>query len=374
MTNALATIANKDSKKAEFSKAEVPVIQKGNRVAWAVGGFSLSLCLGGWAVSQQADTIATPIEKPLSITTSDITSTAPKKVVPSVPAPTTRVTRSEGITVYLEPLDKVSKDVAQVQPALKPQTAASANANKSTSKSTQLTSTKAAIDAAMLVAQVEQKNGPNKSSNASGTMAVEQVELTPLQLSNNAIERAKKELDSNNLDGAIKEFETALKYRSSDEVTRKKLAALYYGKTDLRKSLELLQHGIRLNEESQDLRLALSNILMKENQPEAALSPLIYMPDNAEVEYLAMRAALAQQLKRSDVATETYQMLVERAPDNARWWLGLAIQQERKMMYQEAEKSYTEAQNRAGVSKQTQAFIRDRLSLLKSLEESDSAN
>ncbi len=129
-----------------------------------------------------------------------------------------------------------------------------------------------------------------------------------------------------------------------------------------------MQQGIRLNESSQGLRIALAKVLIKEGQAEAALSPLVYLPSNVNIDYLELRAALSQQVKNQEIATETYQILTQRAPDNARWWLGLAIQQERALEYQKAYHSYQAAINKVGVSKQTQAFIRERLTLLKDLQ------
>ncbi|MFC1234813.1 tetratricopeptide repeat protein [Vibrio sp. F74] len=378
INNALADIANKDvDTVSKIVRAEITAVKSANNLAWAVGGFTLSLCIGGWAVSQQMTTISTPIAEPLSIPTQDAQLIQPTIVTSMNSSPTSKVIENANISVYVE---SIATETTKSAPAERTE---KRKVSDRTIDSTSLKSVPSPVLIAQVSTPAKQKDIPIKpsmtpvekeSALGAGTMAVEQVELTPLQLANYAIERGKKELDSNNLDGAISEFETALRYQSSDEETRKRLAALYYGKKNLRKSAELLQHGIKLNEGSQILRIALSKILVKENQPEAALSPLIYLPKNVDTDYLAMRAALAQQIKNSVVAFETYQMLVEKEPDNARWWLGLAIQQERKMMYPEAKASYLEATERVGVSKQTQSFIRDRLNILTNLEDASGAN
>ena len=90
---------------------------------------------------------------------------------------------------------------------------------------------------------------------------------------------------------------------------RQKLAALYYGKGDVRRAFDLLQSGIELNHNGETLRIALAKLLMKENQTEAALSPLSYLPQSPSVEYLSLRAALAQKSKFNDIALESYQLL-----------------------------------------------------------------
>ncbi len=87
-----------------------------------------------------------------------------------------------------------------------------------------------------------------------------------------------------------------------------------------------MQRGIELNPEGETLRIALSKLLMREQQTEAALTPLAYLPAEASVDYLSLRAALAQKIKQNEIALESYQKLTEKDENNGRWWLGLAIQ------------------------------------------------
>ncbi|BCL68509.1 MSHA biogenesis protein MshN [Vibrio nigripulchritudo] len=207
-----------------------------------------------------------------------------------------------------------------------------------------------------------------------GAMVIQQVELTPQQLAEKALSRAKKALDSNDFDGAIKGYRTALRYVPKDDVVRKKLAALYYGRGDVRQSLEILQQGIVLNKDSQTLRLAAMNILVKEGITEAALGVLEYLPPSPSMDYLSARAGLAQQLKKHELALESYQMLVNKDQDNGKWWLGLAIQQERNEEFSKAKNSYEKALNRVGLSARTNQFIRERISYLSSKEATSNAN
>ena len=141
-----------------------------------------------------------------------------------------------------------------------------------------------------------------------------------------------------------------------------------------RKAYDILQYGIKLSPDSEDLRLGLSKLLIKEKQPDVALSPLIHLPPNPSIRYLAMRAALGQKSKQSEVTLESYQQLVGLDPENGRWWLGLAIQQERNMDFDSAFNSYQQALSLIGISKQSQNFVRDRMKVLRTIQESTSAN
>ncbi|MBD1558975.1 hypothetical protein HC752_18730 [Vibrio sp. S9_S30] len=207
-----------------------------------------------------------------------------------------------------------------------------------------------------------------------GEMSIQQVELTPKQLADKALSRAKKSLDANDFDGAIKGYQTALRYVPKDDVVRKKLAALYYGRGNVRQSLEILQKGIVLDRDNQVLRLAAMNILVKEGINEAALGVLEHLPPRPEQDYLAARAGLAQQLKNYPIALESYQMLVQQDQENGKWWLGLGIQQERSAQYSQAKVSYQKALNRVGLSVQTNRFIRERIAYINDREASSNAD
>ena len=115
-------------------------------------------------------------------------------------------------------------------------------------------------------------------------------------------------------------------------------------------------------------------MLVKANQAEAALSPLVHLPPNPTKDYLAMRAALSQKSQQEEIALESYKKLVEVDSANARWWLGLAIQQERQLDFSAAKESYQGALTRVGISSQSQNFVRDRLKIIDALEENDDAN
>ncbi|WP_375751522.1 tetratricopeptide repeat protein [Vibrio sp. HN007] len=385
INNALTDIANKENgESSTLKRAEIPKVKSSGKLAWAIGGLALSLALGGWAVSTQMDDdYALDLVDKVNSEKASVDSAIVESVPLSVPAepmteqevdlqshavklsPTVKVSEENNLPVYsvdrntLVKKKTVAKQTAKPSPAAKPLPASKKVEQKQTIQKRDVTKKP------IKIAQVEQTK---KSTDLdSGAMQVQHVELTSAQIAQKAVERAKRALDSNDLSRAIKEYEKALRYRPSDDKSRRKLAALYYGKKNVRKSVEVLRQGIRLDEDNQKLRIALSKILVKEGQPEAALSPLVHLPESASIEYLSLRAGLAQQTKTNAIAMETYQQLVLLEGDNARWWLGLAIQQERELNYEAAISSYTNALSRIGLSKNSQAFIRDRLSLLKGL-------
>ncbi|EKO3993024.1 MSHA biogenesis protein MshN [Vibrio fluvialis] len=361
INKALSQLATKHHATLEhIQAADVPSVTKRPAWIWAMGGFGLSLAVGGWAVSQQAHVVAEPIQTSTSV-----------PVIPlsvSQPSPTQK-THTSRVNLYHADKEAVTPLMAEPPLAERDVMTGAVSQQVSDQKVVSppviLASTVTAAPATMAHSQADSE---------SAQMSIEQVELTPQQLAEKAVARANKALDSNDFESAVSAYTEALRYTPDDERVRQKLAALYYGKGDVRRAFDLLQSGIELNHNGETLRIALAKLLMKENQTEAALSPLSYLPQSPSVEYLSLRAALAQKSKFNDIALESYQLLTQKEANNGRWWLGLAIQQERAFQLSEAKQSYLQAQNKVGLSVQSQAFIRDRLNVLASLEETSNAN
>ncbi|MDN2666546.1 tetratricopeptide repeat protein [Vibrio sp. 14N.309.X.WAT.E.F5] len=391
INNALSELAKKEST-TSIEAAVVPKVKTRSPLVWVVGGFTLSLAMGGWAVSQ-----APKLDNPISVRAPqvevslvDSSGQANRVVTPAVPlSPTQKLVVVDSELTSVTSHSKVEKS----QPSVTTQSITTKSPSKTTSvaeQSQNLTAPKAvrvAPQEPIYVASVSKQKSSSvneqasvetssaSSVNSAGDgMLIEQIELTSQQLSDNAVGRAQKALDANDLAGALKGYTEALRYAPRNEDVRQKLAILYFGKGDTRKAYELYQSGIKLNTNSEKLRLGLSKLLVKANQAEAALSPLVHLPPNPTKDYLAMRAALSQKSQQEEIALESYKKLVEVDSANARWWLGLAIQQERQLDFSAAKESYQGALTRVGISSQSQNFVRDRLKIIDALEENDDAN
>lgn len=68
INKALSQLATKHHATLEhIQAADVPSVTKRPARIWAIGGFGLSLAVGGWAVSQQASVVAEPIQASTSV-------------------------------------------------------------------------------------------------------------------------------------------------------------------------------------------------------------------------------------------------------------------------------------------------------------------
>ena len=393
INNALSELSKKDSS-STIEAAVVPPVKTRSPWVWVIAGFAISLTVGGWAISQSptidyTDSVSNSTHTQSSMQVEDISSPAITSVTQKIIVPASLLESQENI-LEVEPAKTVGMEnkAAPLKPVVVEKMKAKPVSSQSSEKRKEM--------APVLVAKVAQKEQVSTSSsakttkpeqtsvevptstksesNASSEILIEQVELTPEQLAENAIGRAKKALDGNDLLTALTSYTEALRYTPRNEDVRQKLAILYFGKGDTRKAYELLQTGIRLNTDSEGLRLGLSKLLIKANQSEAALSPLVHLPPKPSKDYLSMRAALSQKAQQEQMALESYQELVNIDGDNARWWLGLGIQQERQFDLAGATHSYEQALVRVGISSQSQNFVRDRLKILKDLEGATSAN
>lgn len=303
---------------------------------WVMLGFGVSLAVGGWSISlQSVDTIPSSAEV----------------VRPEVPSPTQKTTQ-QSIALYQAPINSealvknetlvqketLPKNETSVKNAVLAKVEGSPTSLKQTAnrqrEQTALGSELNAEPVLNLVDNSEPSFFEEEVSSlpsSSLMMIVEQVSLTPEQLAQKALQRAQKAMESNELQTAVSAYTEALRYTPHDEMARQKLAALYYGKGDGRKAFDLMQAGIERNPDGEVLRLALAKLLVKEKQEASALVPLAYLPSQPSIEYLSLRAALAQKTKQDEIARESYQQLTEKDPNNGRWWLGLAIQQERAL-------------------------------------------
>lgn len=357
INRALADLStNSASTDSVLVKAEVKPVKSTRIVAWVVVSFTASLAVGGWAISQQAPSAPLYHFEPVEVlATADASPTSKTSVISSpmyvasnTPLATSKPSQPESAPIKAVQSHSPSAPIAKMQSYAQPQVVESSVNHTLVSAST---------------------NKVAASQAKQGQVVIEHVALTPQQLADKASERAKKALDSNNLSQALDAYHQALRYTPNDSDIRQRLAALYYGKGEVRKAAETLQKGIALNNDNIDLRLALAKMLLKEQQNPAALTVLIALPEQASIEYLSLRAALAQKQKQDQLALESYSQLVEREPQSGRWWLGLAIQQERAFDLAAAKSSYRQALTKLGVSSQSQQFIRDRLALIGRLEE-----
>jgi MSHA biogenesis protein MshN len=105
---------------------------------------------------------------------------------------------------------------------------------------------------------------------------------------------------------------------------------------------------------------------MVQKEPSLAMNILSEFEPSRDnqTEYLAYRAALAQQLKQTKLAKTDYQNLTRIDSDNAKWWLGLAIAEDQLGEMNMAIKSYNKANSLGQLQGSVNEFIQQRIKVL----------
>lgn len=148
--------------------------------------------------------------------------------------------------------------------------------------------------------------------------------------------------------------------------TRKQLAALLFSKSKFTEAQDVLSAGLKQTPEDSSLRLMLSRIHFKVGNNFDAFNVLIQHPYNqlANDELLSFRAALAEKIGEYEVAQQDYQLLVQRNPNEAKWWLGLGVSQDKQRLSKQAMGSYLQAQQLNQLPAQVETFVEQRIQLL----------
>ncbi|MGU3842135.1 MSHA biogenesis protein MshN, partial [Vibrio diabolicus] len=180
INKALSELAEKTSP-SELTRADIPNVSRSKPWLWLVAGFSLSLAVGGWAVSRgpipsgelsSAQTETMPLS---SVNASSITSSE------RTHSPTSKMTPETAHVVYTKPVTQPAAQQLHMPETDRFMPRAEVNA---------------VSEDAVLLAQVatmpsdEQSNHVTRTTAENSSMRIEKVELTHRQLSLKAVSRA----------------------------------------------------------------------------------------------------------------------------------------------------------------------------------------
>jgi MSHA biogenesis protein MshN len=166
---------------------------------------------------------------------------------------------------------------------------------------------------------------------------------------------------------AIRRLEELLRVQPANIEARKKLAAILFAEKRSKQAEHVLLQGINKHPQRSDLRLMMARLYMQRKDNKAAIQLLSEVePDTAnKMEFLAYRAALLQQNAHYEPAMTDYINLLEADSTNSKWWLGLAITQDRLGQTNEALSAYRSAFNKEQLSPSVIKFVEQRMSQIE---------
>ena len=179
-------------------------------------------------------------------------------------------------------------------------------------------------------------------------------------------QRIAQSLNNNELDLAQSLLSKLLATEPNNIKARKKLASLLFAEGNYAQSKQLLIQGLDLHPTQSDLRLMLARLYIVQKEPLKAMTLLAEFQPSTDnpIEYLAYRAALAQQLKQTTLAKSDYQTLTNIEYSNAKWWLGLAITRDQLGEMKMALKAYNKANSLGQLQGSVNDFMQQRISVL----------
>lgn len=160
---------------------------------------------------------------------------------------------------------------------------------------------------------------------------------------------------------------TKLLDKTPDNIlARKRLAAMLFAQGNHLQADEILRHGVILQPDNQEMRIMQARLWVQMKNPTKALELLndfkvsaVQAPD-----YISYRASLARQVSRFDTAKSDYRQLTQSQPANARWWLGLAVAEEKLGNNQPALQAYINAKDLDQLSSEVNDFVQQRIQYL----------
>ncbi|WP_316676968.1 tetratricopeptide repeat protein [uncultured Tolumonas sp.] len=275
--------------------------------------------------------------------------------------------------VIAEPIAK-APETKIVKKSVTPQTAT----GQQKSKNTQKAITKPEQDAAPVepnpteTAESSEPSAmygaePTTEAEPLGEMHVEEQKLSPGEIA--TLERRKYQQAIARRDNAAAQ-QALLQVLANDPLdynSRKQLAALYYGENQLSAARDVLQQGITLMPTNADLRLLAARVAQAMGDKQAALQSLVAISPSVvnNLDFYAMRAALAQQLGQTAEAGYSYLALTRTQPNIGRWWLGLAISQDQRGLLNDAKQAYRRALMDNQLSAASRRFAQQRIQHLE---------
>lgn len=175
------------------------------------------------------------------------------------------------------------------------------------------------------------------------------------------------QLKQGSLGAAEASFNQALIINPKLQDARLQLVGLLQQQMKLSKAEEFLQQGLLLAPENPNLRKIYARLLLHDRRQNEAIDLLKTkpVPDVVQdLEYHALLAALLQESGQFNAASSTYAQLLQVRPQEALWWMGMAISLEQSGNSDSARDAYQRAVNLPGLKPDLQNYIHGRLQAL----------
>lgn len=184
-------------------------------------------------------------------------------------------------------------------------------------------------------------------------------------------ERARLALRSGSQIEAIGLLQELLSQQPDDPDTRKHLASALFSSGQPEKAENVLLEGLRQHTDSVTIRGMLARLYFSQTHLRQAFDVLAVLDvqhHDIPADVLALRATLAQQLSLHKQAEQDYRALLSKQPDNAQWWLGYGVVNERLQKFSEALASYQKVKELGPLTEDVMVFVDTRVRALTEVD------
>ena len=210
-------------------------------------------------------------------------------------------------------------------------------------------------------------NEPAAQPDKPRSLAIEKVQLNPQQQKDLLVQKAKKAESTGNLHQAISHWQQIQQLDPASSQAYLELSRLAQLQRNDAGAVQILEQARATGVEDPKLSMALATLALKQQDWAKALGYLQYEPDIFYyADFYALKAAALQKTEQHPQAVQVFQQLARQQPDQARWWLGMALSYDAMQQPEQALLAYRQvAVNGFGLSATSLDYVKKRIAALE---------
>ncbi|MBU0911589.1 MAG: hypothetical protein KKF22_03540 [Gammaproteobacteria bacterium] len=210
-------------------------------------------------------------------------------------------------------------------------------------------------------------NDPPQVADKPRSLAIEKVQLNPEQQKVLFRQKAQKAESSGNLNQAVSYWQQIRQLTPSESEAYLELSRLAQIQRNDLAAVQILEQASVAGVNDPKLSMALAALALKQQDWAKALGYLQYEPDIFNyTDFYALKAAALQKTSQHAQAVQVFQQLARQQPDQARWWLGMALSYDALQQQDQALLAYRQvAVNGLGLSADSLNYVKKRIAALE---------
>jgi MSHA biogenesis protein MshN len=199
------------------------------------------------------------------------------------------------------------------------------------------------------------------------SLAIEKVQLSPEQQKGLLLQKAKKAESVGNLNRAVEFWQQVRQLDPSGSEAYLELSRLAQLQRNDAAAVQILEQASATGVQDPKLSMALAALALKQQDWTKALTYLQDEPDIFKyTDFYALKAAALQKTNQHAQSVQVFQQLARQQPEQARWWLGMALSYDAMQQSEQALLAYRQvAVNGVGLSPASLDYVKKRIAALE---------